>query len=210
VTAPERIDLLVERRDAVIALLSPEVGLFTEARSDGDVLAPGAGAGVLLVLGRALTLVVPAGVEGRVANAPPERTRQPVGWGDVLYEILPLADLAGGDARERGTVMTPTPDRSPAAQSGRLVVHSPQSGRFHLHPSPGEAPFVSIGAVVEVGQPIGLIEVMKTFAHVRFGGPDLPPRVRVTRVLVEDGAEVAAGEPLIEIEAVPARPESGS
>ena len=92
---------------------------------------------------------------------------------------------------------------------GRLVVHSPQSGRFHLHPSPGEAPFVSIGAVVEVGQPIGLIEVMKTFAHVRYGGRDLPSRGRVTRVLVEDGAEVAAGEPLIEIETVPARPGVG-
>ncbi len=135
------------------------------------MLAPGARAGVLLVLGRAFTLVVPDGVEGRVANAPPERTRQPVGWGDVLYEIrLHRGPAPASTPASAGTVTTPTPDQGRAAEPGRLVVHSPQSGRFHLHPSPGEAPFVSIGAVVEVGQPIGLIEVMKTFAHVRYGG----------------------------------------
>jgi biotin carboxyl carrier protein len=198
VTARDRIDLLVEPRGAVIALLSPDVGLFTEARSGGEVLAPGAGAGVLLVLGRALTLVVPEGVEGRVANAPPERTRQPVGWGDVLYEIRPIED-AGVDARHRGTVPAPVGEHGRAAESGRFVVLSPQSGRFYLRPSPGEAPFVSIGGVVEEGQPIGLIEVMKTFAHVRYGGAGLPPRARVSRVLIEDGAEVATGEPLLEV-----------
>ena len=41
-------------------LLSPGVGLFTAARAAGDLLAPGAHAGVLLVLGKAFDLVVPA------------------------------------------------------------------------------------------------------------------------------------------------------
>ena len=56
-----------------------------------------------------------------------------------------------------------------------------------------------MGAVVEAGQPIGLIEVMKTFAHVRYGGEGLPARARIVRVLVEDGAEIGAGDPLYEV-----------
>jgi acetyl-CoA carboxylase biotin carboxyl carrier protein len=198
----DRIELLVELRGPTIGLLSPEVGVFTEARAAGDLLAPGTEAGVLLALGRALRLVVPAGVEGRVEKSPPARTRQPVGWGDLLYEIRPgAASETPATAGARGAAaVTAPPGSGPAEASARLLVRSPQSGRLYLRPAPGEAPFVAPGTRVEQGQPIGLIEVMKTFAHVRYGGEGLPARARVTRVLVEDGAEVGVGDPLLEVE----------
>jgi biotin carboxyl carrier protein len=196
----ERLDLVVERAGASLRLLSPGVGWFTAARDHGDLLAPGALAGVLLVLGRAFDLVVPASVEGRVLNPPSPRAHEPVGWGDVLYEIESVAGTDGARSSAVTSAPQPTRDAARAGDSGAFVVHSPQSGRFYLRPAPGEAPFAELGATVEQGQPIGLIEVMKTFAHVRYGGAGLPARARVTRVLVADGAEVGAGDTLIEVE----------
>ena len=203
----EACELLVERRGETIALLSPGVGLFVATRAAGDAIGAGAAAGALLVLGRPVALIVPPGVEGRVSSPLPALARQPVGWGDVLYEIRPLergqqasrGDESGADPSVAAAVADGAP---PAA---RLLFRSPQSGRFYLRPSPSEEPFVEAGAMVEEGQPVGLIEVMKTFAHVRYAGVGgLPRRARVARILVEDGAEVGAGDALIEVEPVPA------
>ena len=200
--AEAELELLVGARGEVTTLLSPGVGLFTGARASGDLLAPGTSAGVLLVLGRAFDLVVPRGVEGRVKTAPPARTRQPVGWGDPLYEIerRAVAPEAGSTRQAAGGADAPARAGAAAGQTdGSLLVRSPQSGRFYLRPAPGEDAFAPVGAVVETGQPLGLIEVMKTFAHVRYAGEGLPARARVVRALVEDGAEIAAGDPLFEV-----------
>jgi biotin carboxyl carrier protein len=52
-----------------------------------------------------------------------------------------------------------------------------------------------------VGDPIGLIEVMKTFGRVLYQPDDtLLTRARVVRVLAADGAEVNPGDALLEIE----------
>jgi biotin carboxyl carrier protein len=200
-SARERLDLVIERADGSLRLLSPGVGYFTSARDQGNLVGAGAAAGVLLVLGRAYDLVFPADVEGRVANPPPPRAREPVGWGDVLYEIEPVA-VTGGTGRSAARDSPPGGPAPRAGESGAWVVRSPQSGRLYLRPAPGEAPFVEVGSTVEEGQPIGLIEVMKTFAHVRYAGAGLPARARVVRLLVADGAEVGAGDPLIEVEPV--------
>jgi biotin carboxyl carrier protein len=208
----DRLELLIARADATLApprsgrgtlrLLSPGVGWFTAARGRGDLVAPGVPAGVLLVLGRSFELVAPSDALGRVGNEPPPRTRAPVGWGDVLYEIEPIG--AGEGEPDRASDRDAPAPASLAHGHGPepSVVRSLQSGRFYLRPAPGETPFVEVGTALEPGQPIGLIEVMKTFAHVRYAGPGLPTRAKVTRVLVSDGAEVGVGDPLIEVESV--------
>ncbi|MEZ5974739.1 MAG: biotin/lipoyl-containing protein [Planctomycetota bacterium] len=82
-----------------------------------------------------------------------------------------------------------------------MILRSPQSGRFYHRPSPGEAAFAEVGTVLEAGQPVGLIEVMKTFAHVPYASKGgLPARARVVRVLAGDGADVDSGTPLFEVE----------
>ena len=185
------LELLVER-DADgdgLRLCAPDAGLFTEALPLGAALAPGQGAGCLLRLGRAMRLVVPAGVHGRVLSERPERVHQPVGHGTTLYELAPFAaDPTGAETDVQ------------EAQSGALVLRSPQSGRFYQRPAPGEPPYVEPGSVLREGQPLGLIEVMKTFTVVPYHaqGP-LPREARVVRFLADDGADVAAGEPLIEV-----------
>jgi biotin carboxyl carrier protein len=194
---PDRLELLIERRADSIVLLAPGVGLFTGARALGELLAGGAEAGVLLVLGRATRLLVPAGIEGRVVTAPPALVRHPVGWGDPLYQIQPIAATAVATMASAGSAAIEAGGDAPS----RLLFRSPQSGRFYLRPSPSEEPFVAPGAWVEDGQPVGLIEVMKTFAHVRYAAAGgLPARARVSSILVDDGADVGAGEALLELE----------
>jgi biotin carboxyl carrier protein len=202
--AEDRLELLVERRGDSLALLSPGVGLFVAARGEGDLLTGGAPAGVLLVLGRTVALVAPAGVDGRITSSPSTASvRTPVGWGDLLYEIrsLDLEPLGSGGR----TPTDPSLRRGEDPSDPRPVFRSPQSGRFYLRPSPSEEPFVEVGGVVEDGQPLGLIEVMKTFAHVRYAaGGGLPPRARIVGILVEDGAEVGVGDAIVEVEPFPA------
>jgi biotin carboxyl carrier protein len=187
------LELLLERRGERLLLLAPRVGTFTGARGTGVVLVPGETAGMLLVLGVPHALVVPPGAEGRIASRRPERVHEPVGWGTTLYELEPLrADAPKSVARQPA-----------AAEERGLFVRSPQAGRFWHRAAPGDPPLAAPGERLADGQSVGLIEVMKTFTHVPYRAADgLPAAGRVVRVLVQDGAEVGAGAPLFEVEAV--------
>jgi biotin carboxyl carrier protein len=47
------------------------------------------------------------------------------------------------------------------------------------------------------GQPVGLIEVMKTFNPILYGGGELPDEAEVVALAAEDESEVRAGQPLV-------------
>ena len=68
-------------------------------------------------------------------------------------------------------------------------------GTAYLCPEPGAAPFVRVGDVIEEGQTLLIVEAMKTMNHIhaKSGGT-------VRRVLIEDGAPVEFGAPLMIIE----------
>ncbi|MCU0887814.1 MAG: acetyl-CoA carboxylase biotin carboxyl carrier protein [Rubritepida sp.] len=75
------------------------------------------------------------------------------------------------------------------------LVTSPMVGVAYLSPEPGAAPFVALGARVEVGQTLLLIEAMKTFNQIKATRAGT-----VTRLLVESGTPVEYGEPLVLVE----------
>jgi acetyl-CoA carboxylase biotin carboxyl carrier protein len=72
---------------------------------------------------------------------------------------------------------------------------APLTGFWYASPSPGSAPYVSLGGEVAVGQVIGLIEAMKLFNEIK---SDLAGRV--AKIHAEDGKLVKAKQPLIEVE----------
>lgn len=190
-TSLPALELLATRGEDALELRSPAVGRFTRALPRGSVLVPGQEVGVLLVLGRAHPLTVPAGASGVVSDERPERVLAPVAHGELLYRLAPLD---GAAAAERAQ------EAARRAEHG-LVLRSPSAGRFWRSSGPQAAPFADVGAVLEDGKPVGLLEIMKTFGHVPYraaGG--LPARARVVRVLVDDGAEVEEGQPLLELE----------
>jgi len=192
VSAVEPIELRVVRDGASVKLVSPGVGLFTQTLAEGQVLAPGQHAGALLLLGRVVRLAVPADVSGRITGPTRERVQTPVGYGDVLYELAPLSATDATTTNASG---------ASAASANGLVLRAPQSGRFYHRAAPGEPAFVAVGTVVNEGQPVGLIEVMKTFTHVVYRATSsLPPRAKIAKLVAADGAEVRAGEVLLELE----------
>ena len=83
---------------------------------------------------------------------------------------------------------------SAAAPSGP-VVNAPLTGIFYAAPSPGAAPLISVGSIVAVGQPIGLIEAMKLFNEIKSDKAG-----RVVRIIAQDGLLVKAKTPIIELE----------
>lgn len=75
------------------------------------------------------------------------------------------------------------------------TVRSPMPGVFYRRPDPDEPPFVEPGDEVDVGDTIGMVEVMKNFHDI-----EADTEGTVGEFLVENEAEVEADQPLVEIE----------
>jgi acetyl-CoA carboxylase biotin carboxyl carrier protein len=87
----------------------------------------------------------------------------------------------------------PSPSSDPAQAPG--AVTSPMVGTIYLQAEPGSKPFVSVGDRVAEGQTLLIVEAMKTMNQI-----PAPRAGTVKRILVEDGAPVEYGAPLMIIE----------
>ena len=81
----------------------------------------------------------------------------------------------------------------PAQHPG--LVASPMVGTAYRGAEPGARPFVDVGSQVKIGEPLIIIEAMKTMNLI-----PAPRSGTVIQVLVEDGQPVEFGEPLMIIE----------
>lgn len=81
----------------------------------------------------------------------------------------------------------------PAAHPG--AVTSPMVGTVYLQPEPDTPAFVKPGDEVEEGQTLLIVEAMKTMNHI-----PSPRAGTIKRILVEDGAPVEFGAPLMIVE----------
>jgi biotin carboxyl carrier protein len=163
-------------------LLAPEPGFFVASVRIDDVVHPGSVLGTLDVLGTPIAITADA--HGRVvALADPKQARVAVDHGALLVELAPV---------EAGAHV------AAAAQAGAVagnvnVFRAPTSGRFYSRSAPDKPVFVKAGDRLAHGATICLLEVMKTFHRVTYAGEP----VTVREVLVADGADVNAGDPLI-------------
>jgi len=97
-------------------------------------------------------------------------------------------------------VAAPAP--APSAAAAPVVVddkyetiNSPIVGSFYRKPSPEAPPFVDVGAIVEAGQAVCLVEAMKLFNEI-----EAEFKCKIIEVLKEDAAPVEFGEPLFKVE----------
>ena len=81
----------------------------------------------------------------------------------------------------------------PAAHPG--AVASPMVGTVYMQPEPGAPSFISVGQQVSEGDTLVIVEAMKTMNHI-----PAPRAGTVKRILVEDGAPVEFGAPLVILE----------
>jgi acetyl-CoA carboxylase biotin carboxyl carrier protein len=110
---------------------------------------------------------------------------------------------AAGRAREAG-VPEPAPavvdsqSEAPVAAPpapGLTEVRSPAVGIFYRRPSPDKDPFVEVGTRVEVGDPVGTIEVMKMYTAL-----PTPVAGVVVEVCVPDGSFVEHDQVVVYID----------
>ncbi len=87
----------------------------------------------------------------------------------------------------------PAASEDPASHPG--AVTSPMVGTAYLQPEPGAPSFIKVGSTVSEGDTLLIIEAMKTMNHI-----PAPKSGTVKRILVEDGAAVEFGAPLVIIE----------
>ena len=107
---------------------------------------------------------------------------------------MPAPTAAQAPAAPAVAAPAPAADSDdPASLPG--AVTSPMVGTAYLSPEPGAATFVKVGDKVSEGQTLLIVEAMKTMNQI-----PSPTSGTVKRILVEDGAPVEFGAPLMVIE----------
>lgn len=99
---------------------------------------------------------------------------------------VPAAALAAATAPA-------APSDDPASHPG--AVPSPMVGTVYMQAEPGAPAFISVGASISEGDTLLIVEAMKTMNHI-----PAPKSGIIKRILVEDGAAVEFGTPLVIIE----------
>ena len=86
-----------------------------------------------------------------------------------------------------------SPAADPSSDPG--AVSSPMVGTVYTSPEPGAPAFITVGAQVSEGDTLLIVEAMKTMNHI-----PAPRSGTIKRILVEDGAAVEFGAPLVILE----------
>ena len=140
-------------------------------------------------LGRGVDLVLPRGVGGRVVECRLRNRRDPVEHGQLLLRLLPVKGAAVGE----DTLEAPQAADQEVPE-GTHAVTSPTHGMFYRRPGPDSPAYVEPGQLVDIGATLALVEVMKCFTAIAYGGEGLPPRAEIVEVCAEDGAEIKADQ----------------
>jgi acetyl-CoA carboxylase biotin carboxyl carrier protein len=106
------------------------------------------------------------------------------------------APAARSRPAEIAAAAPPVPAAAPPDPSQHPgVITSPMVGTAYLGPAPGARPFVDVGIQVKAGDPLLIIEAMKTMNQI-----PAPRSGTVVQVLVADGQPVEYGQPLVIVE----------
>lgn len=108
-----------------------------------------------------------------------------------IWSIHDLNVLTTGVTQSSETKEAQVDETQWEIPEGAEVLVAPMDGSFWSKPSPDQPPFVKIGTSVQVGQTIGLIEVMKTFTPVKATRSGV-----LQRWTLEEGGACQVGQPI--------------
>jgi acetyl-CoA carboxylase biotin carboxyl carrier protein len=103
--------------------------------------------------------------------------------------VLPAQPAAGVPAEPAA------PAAKPPADSQHTVITSPMVGTFYRASGPEASPFVKVGDRIDPESTVCIIEAMKVFNEIPAGVAG-----QVVAVLVENGAAVEFGQPLVKVD----------
>ena len=79
-------------------------------------------------------------------------------------------------------------------QEGVVYISAPMPSRFYRSPAPDEPAFVEVGDTVSAGEPVAVLEVMKTYNPV-----EAPYNCEILEILAEDGDAVEYSQALFRV-----------
>jgi len=89
----------------------------------------------------------------------------------------------------------PVLEAKPTLPANVVEVVAPMVGTFYRAPAPDAEPYVKLGETVEPGQVLFIIEAMKMMNEI-----ESECRGKVVEILVENGAPVEYGQPLMRVQ----------
>jgi len=105
----------------------------------------------------------------------------------------PTAPAADASGVAESAAPQPTGPEGYASHPG--AVKSPMVGNAYLAPKPGDPPFVSVGAQVQAGQTLMIIEAMKVMNQIK-----APKAGTVTHIFVHDAEPIEFDQVMLVIE----------
>mgnify|MGYP000495301600 CR=1 FL=1 len=110
-------------------------------------------------------------------------------------QTIAAAPAAAAAPAPAAAAAAPAPEAAEDPASHPGAVPSPMVGTVYLQPEPGAPSFIKVGDSVKEGDTLLIVEAMKTMNHI-----PAPKSGTVKRILVEDGAAVEFGSPLVIVE----------
>jgi acetyl-CoA carboxylase biotin carboxyl carrier protein len=110
-------------------------------------------------------------------------------------EVVTYSAPAPVAARPAAASAEPAPAKESAAEGRMLVIKSPMVGTFYKASGPDSAPFVKVGDRIGPEKTVCIVEAMKVFNEIPAGVSG-----QVVAILVENGAPVEFGQPLIKVD----------
>ncbi|OUI82758.1 carboxylesterase [Gluconobacter sp. DsW_056] len=86
-------------------------------------------------------------------------------------------------------------EQASASAKTETTINAPMHGQFYASPAPDAPPFVKPGDIVAEGQPLYILEVMKTLSRIEAEFP-----CRIVAVLAANADAVSPGTPLFTVE----------
>ena len=110
-------------------------------------------------------------------------------------EVVAYSAPAIAAARPAAPAASEPAPATSAADARMLVIKSPMVGTFYRSSGPDAAPFVKVGDRIGPEKTVCIIEAMKVFNEIPAGVSG-----QVVAILVENGAPVEFGQPLIKVD----------
>jgi acetyl-CoA carboxylase biotin carboxyl carrier protein len=107
----------------------------------------------------------------------------------ITTTAAPVARAAATPAAAEG------PARQSAEDSRMLIIKSPMVGTFYKASGPDAAPFAKVGDRIGPEKTVCIVEAMKVFNEIPAGVSG-----QIVAILVENGAPVEFGQPLIKVD----------
>lgn len=189
-----------EKEPETLVVASPHVGIVVGAPKVGTFLNPLDRIITLKVLNERYVVLLPRDVHGWITETFIPNNYASVEYGQSIVCIDPhLLEAGAEDSGGQAAVMGVARE---ADDAGLIAVKSPSNGIFYRCPSPDSPPCVEVGSPVTSGSPLGLVEIMKCYYQIDYGGQGLPETGEIVEILVEDASVVQFGQVLFWIKPI--------